>query len=130
MLRLFSIKDERFAYRKEYVAASIRPDLAATLVRLSADYLRSDIQTLDPFCGVGTMLIERLKYADVHPAYGIDIFGEAVNKARENAKLAGAKINFINRDYFEFKHKYRFDEIITNMPFATKAEDKQEIRVK
>ena len=128
MLRLFSIKDERFDYRREYVAASIRPDLAATLIRLSADYLRSDIQTLDPFCGVGTMLIERLKYGKVHPAYGIDVFGEAINKAKVNAGLAGEKINFINRNYFEFKHKYRFDEIITNMPFAVRSEDRPEIR--
>ena len=128
MLRLFSIKDERFAYRKEYVAASIRPDLAATLIRLSSDYLRSDIQTIDPFCGVGTMLIERLKFSEVHPAYGIDIYGEAIKKAKENAKLAGEKINFINRDYFDFKHKYRFDELITNMPFAVVPEDRQKIR--
>ena len=26
------------------------------------------------------------------------------------------KINFINRDYFDFTHAYLFDEIITNMP--------------
>ena len=128
MLRLFSINDERFSYRKEYLATSIRPELAATLVRLSADYLRDDIQTLDPFCGVGTMLIERCKYKEAHPVYGIDIFGEAIDKARENSKLAGIKINFINRDYFEFKHKYRFDEIITNMPFAAGFEDRQAVR--
>ena len=30
--------------------------------------------------------------------------------------LAGEKINFIHRDYFDFKHDYLFDEIITNMP--------------
>ena len=48
--------------------------------------------------------------------YGIDIFGEAIRGARENASYAGEKINFINRDYFDFTHAYLFDEIITNMP--------------
>ena len=40
--------------------------------------------------------------------------------ARENAALAGEKINFIHRDYFDFKHAYLFDEIITNMPMRGK----------
>ena len=30
--------------------------------------------------------------------------------------MRGEKINFINRDYFDFTHAYLFDEIITNMP--------------
>ena len=40
--------------------------------------------------------------------------------ARENAALAGEKINFIHRDYFDFKHDYKFDEIVTNMPVKGK----------
>ena len=34
--------------------------------------------------------------------------------------LAGEKINFIHRDYFDFKHDYKFDEIVTNMPVKGK----------
>jgi len=52
--------------------------------------------------------------------YGIDIFGDAIDMARENAALAGEKINFIHRDYFDFKHDYKFDEIVTNMPVKGK----------
>ena len=52
--------------------------------------------------------------------YGIDIFGDAIEGARENATLAGEKINFIHRDYFDFTHGYLFDEIITNMPVRGK----------
>ncbi|EKC63127.1 RNA methylase family, partial [human gut metagenome] len=73
-------------------------------------------QILDPFCGVGTMLIERDIRVPAREKYGIDIFGEAIRGARENASYAGEKINFINRDYFDFTHAYLFDEIITNMP--------------
>lgn len=41
-------------------------------------------------------------------------------KARENAKAAGRQINYINRDFFDFTHKYLFDEIISNMPLRGK----------
>ena len=44
----------------------------------------------------------------------------AVIKARENAKAAGRQINYINRDFFDFTHKYLFDEIICNMPLRGK----------
>ncbi len=127
MIKLFTIPDERFSYRKEVISAGIRPDLAANLVKLSADYIRPGVQVLDPFCGTGTMLIERTKYMDAYPLYGIDIFAEAIEKARINAEAAGVEINFINRDYFDFKHKYLFDEIFTNMPFSMNPEDADDI---
>lgn len=119
-LKLFTIQDKRFSYRKHAVAASIHPAAAAMLVRLAQPYLKENAQILDPFCGVGTMLIERDILVPAREKYGIDIFGEAVEGARENAALAGEKINFIHRDYFDFTHKYLFDEIITNMPVRGK----------
>ena len=70
--------------------------------------------------GVGTMLIERDILVPAREKYGIDIFGDAIDMARENAALAGEKINFIHRDYFDFKHDYKFDEIVTNMPVKGK----------
>lgn len=123
LLKLFTVKDDRFSYRKEHVASSIRPELAANLMVLAADYLKSSVQVLDPFCGVGTMLIERYKYRKASPMFGVDTFGEAVEKAKKNASAADLEAYFINRDYFTFKHDYPFDEIITNMPFSLKAED-------
>lgn len=44
---------------------------------------------------------------------------------RENAALAKTRINFIHRDFFDFRHDYKFDELITDMPVRnrqTKAE--------
>mgnify|MGYP002710589307 CR=1 FL=1 len=55
----------------------------------------------------------------VRNLYGLDIFGEAVEKARANAAIAGFQANYINRDYFDFTHSYLFDEIITDMPSGT-----------
>ena len=119
-LKLYTIPMRRFSYRKNAVAASIHPSLAAMLVALAKPYLKENAQILDPFCGVGTMLIERDIAEPAREKYGIDIFGPAIDGARENAALAGEKINFIHRDYFDFKHEYLFDEIITNMPVRGK----------
>ena len=96
---------------------------------LAKPYLKENAQILDPCCGVGTMLIERDILVPAREKYGIDIFGDAIDMARENAALAGEKINSIHRDYFDFKHEYRFDEIVTNMPGAGKNKDLQSVQL-
>ena len=60
------------------------------------------------------MLIERDKLKPAREIYATDIFGDAIRLGRENAKEADVRINFIHRDFFDFKHDYKFDEIITN----------------
>lgn len=123
MLKLHTWKDRRFAYRREYVAASMKPVNAAMAVYLVKDYLKENAQILDPFCGVGTMLIERNKLVKASHMYGIDTFGDAVEKARNNTAAAGININYINRNFFDFRHEYKFDEIITEMPDDTAVYD-------
>lgn len=123
MLKLHTLGDFRFAYRANHIAASIHPVNAATVVELAKDYLKKDAQILDPFCGVGTMLIERNKVVPAKHLYGTDIYGKAIDGGRINAELAGISINYINRDYFDFKHEYLFDEIITNMPVFDSREE-------
>lgn len=127
LLKLYTIKDERFSYRKHAVAASISPVTAALVARLAKDYLVEDAQVLDPFCGVGTMLIERNKLVPANPMYGIDSFGQAIDKAIINARADETTINFINRDFFDFKHSYLFDEVFTNMPAETGRKNKDEL---
>lgn len=119
-LKFYTIPDHRFAYRKHAIAASMHPSLAALIMELAAPYLKENAQIIDPFCGVGTMLIERDIRVPAREKYGTDIFGEAIDGARENAALAGEQINFIHRDFFDFKHDYLFDEIVTNMPVRGK----------
>lgn len=117
LVKLYTLKDDRFFYRKNVIPTSIKPVNAALTVALAKDYLKEDAQVLDPFCGVGTMLIERHKSVRANTTYGIDLQEDAINKARENTKAAHQIIHYINRDFFKFKHDYLFDEIITNMPF-------------
>lgn len=125
-LRLLTIKNPRFAYRKHAIATSIHPSTAALIMELAKGYLKENAQIIDPFCGVGTMLIERNKKVAAKEMYGTDIFGDAIAFARENTKLAGAHINYIHRDFMDFRHDYLFDEVITNMPIRGK-KTKQEM---
>lgn len=117
LVKLFTIPDERFIYRKNVIATSIKPSNAALVIELSKDYLKPEASVIDPFCGVGTMLIERHKKVKANTMYGIDILEEAINGARINTKEAHQIVHYINRDFFAFTHEYLFDEVITNMPF-------------
>lgn len=119
-VKLYTIADHRFDYRKNAISASIHPSTAALLMEIARPYLKENAQIMDPFCGVGTMLIERDKKQAAREVYGTDIFGDAIEMARENTELAGRKYNYIHRDFFDFKHDYLFDEIVTNMPMRGK----------
>lgn len=129
LIKLYTIPDHRFSYRKHAVAASIQPSQAALIAELAKPYLKENAQVLDSFCGVGTMLIERNKLVPASPMYGIDSFGEAIDKAIENTRRDHTVINYINRDFFDFKHAYRFDEIFTNMPTRTGRKTEAEIEL-
>lgn len=115
-LKLFTIPDSRFSYRKYSVSSGMQPYLAAGILALARPYLTEYAQVLDPFCGTGTLLIERNYMLTARSSYGIDIFGEAIQKARANSKIAGMPIHYINRNFDDFRHEYKFDEIITDMP--------------
>lgn len=115
-LKFFTIKDNRFAYRKSHVSTGMQPYMAAGLIKLAEDYTKEYAQVLDPVCGAGTWLIERNYLRPTRTAYGIDIFGEAIEKARINTKTANMNINYINRDFRDFSHQYLFDEIWADMP--------------
>ncbi len=128
MLKFYTIPDRRFSYRRESVASSITPVNAALTAQLARPWLKEGAQILDPFCGVGTMLIERHHAVQAGVMYGIDIFGEAIDRARNNTDRDGCHIYYINKDFFEFEHEYLFDEVITDMPQVTAAKPRQEIR--
>ena len=115
-LKFYTLPMRRFSYRKNALAVSINPTQAALMLYLAKPYLKEDAAVLDPFCGVGTMLIERNKVLPARSLYGIDIYGQAIEGARENTELAGAEISYIQKNFFDFTHRHRFDEIVTNMP--------------
>ena len=129
LVKFLILKDVRFTYRRETIASSIRPYIAATLMQLAKPYMTGNAVVLDPFCGTGTFIVEHELAVNARMYYGIDIFGEAVNKASSNLKSAGLlkKTELINKDFFDFEHEYRFDEIVTDMPFVTEKKSLDDI---
>lgn len=130
LLKLFTLRDRRFSYRQKTIAAGMRPVNAALCMALADGQLRTladgskvsflaeNASVLDPFCGAGTMLVERAKRRPVREMFGLDILEEAVGAARENTRLADVKANYVHRDFFTFTREELFDEIVTDMPFT------------
>lgn len=98
---------------------------ANALVRL-AKPLKNEV-ILDPFCGVGTILIEADSvFKDDLKYIGLDINRDSLSSAKENAFLAGAKtIKFIIGDATELS-KYihsKVDIIVTDPPYFVNSEE-------
>lgn len=89
LLKFSNLPDRRFAYRRKSIAASMQPALAAILMELAKPYQKEKARVLDPFCGVGTLLFERNYALHADTLYGVDVFGQAIQGARENAAAAG-----------------------------------------
>jgi tRNA G10 N-methylase Trm11 len=71
-------------YKREHVAASLRPTVAAAMVRL-AEIGHGDL-LLDPCCGAGTILAEHLESNRNDRALGGDIDKKALSAARSNLR--------------------------------------------
>ncbi len=117
--------DNRFEYRKEVAATSMSAVRAATMMEMARKYFIEDDSVLDPFCGTGTLIIERLKTTPAKNAFGIDISDKMISSARENASNASERIHFIQRDFFEFTYDGVIDEIITELPDLYRRSDKE-----
>lgn len=114
--RVLGQEDKRFTYRKQALPTSMAPVVAAEMVELIRPYLKEEAHVIDPFCGLGTLLIERMQAGRTRDVYGIDSFGEAVLYGRQDAEAAKKNIYFINRDYFDFTSSYLMEEVITEFP--------------
>ncbi len=110
------LQPERFAYHTTSLPTSTNPVTAAQLVALAQSYLAPQATVMDPFAGMGTLLLERLFAQPASHAYAVDIYGEAVSLGRAQAQLAGQEVYYINRDYFDFTSDYPIDEVITEAP--------------
>ena len=109
--------DMRFDYRKESIAASINPVTAASIMRVCEPYMKPDADVLDPFCGSGTMLIERAMLKPAASLVGVDISAQAIKAALANRRASGLRIALIHGDILGYGAA-QYDEIIANMPFG------------
>lgn len=116
LVKLNTDADERFKYRKYAMATSMQPSKAALMMHYVKPYMKEDANVLDPFCGTGVLLLERLFAGKAKSCYGLDISGPAIQATWENSQNAGKTLNLIQRNLNDFRHEYTFDEILTDMP--------------
>lgn len=127
-LKIMDIENRRFQYRREATAFSLKPFIAGTLMKLAEPYFISHSRVLDPFCGSGTILIERNIARPTHFAMGLDIYGKGLDIAKKNVKAAGQSIHFVHKDALRFVNAEAFDEIFTDMPTKEQMSDMDALR--
>lgn len=127
-LKLSSLDNPRFNYRREIISNSMQPYVAATLMEVAKPYMELHSRVLDPFCGSGVTLIERCMIKPVKFAMGLDIYGEGLEAAKKNAIAANQPIHFINKDANRFVNNEMFDEIFTDMPTYAQMKDTRALK--
>ena len=111
--------DERFTYRKELVAASSHPTIAAALVRLVAP--NADDVVWDPFAGAGAELVERARLGPYHALVGTDLEPAAIAAARTNLAAAGVTARLEVADALTY-HPGNVSLIVTNPPMGRRVQ--------
>ena len=92
------------------------------LVRLM---LKEDLdgkEILDIGTGSGCIAISLAKNLPNAKVTALDISEEALEVAKENARLNNVNIEFINADIFEYKSDKKYDVIVSNPPYVTESE--------
>jgi 23S rRNA G2445 N2-methylase RlmL len=116
------LSDDRMRHREYKTAhrpASLRPSSAAALAWLSTP--RADDVVLDPFCGAGTILIERANLGRYAMLIGSDRDPEALNAARTNVGNRYKPIQIENWDAAKLPlGDSSVDKIVTNLPWGVR----------
>ena len=92
------------------------------LVRLM---LKEDLdgkEILDIGTGSGCIAVSLAKNLPNAKVTALDISIDALEVARENAKLNNVSIEFINADIFEFQTNKKYDIIVSNPPYVLESE--------
>ncbi|HVS34865.1 MAG TPA: methyltransferase [Gemmataceae bacterium] len=132
-LRLSDRTMRHRTYKLEHRPASLRPTLAAAMVRLAE--IRPPHVVLDPMCGAGTLLAEHLaassgapwKGVARPPALGGDIDGGAVRAATANLRRLG-QVALTQWDATQLPlADASVDRIVSNPPFGKQLGQPEEI---
>lgn len=109
----------RRAYKVAHVPGSLKPPVAAALLRLAR--VQAGDRVLDPFCGAGTILIEAALLG-AH-AQGGDIAPAALAAAHANAQAARVELDV---QPWDARHlplaAAAVDRIVTNLPWGRQIE--------
>ncbi len=129
-LRLSDRTMRHRTYKLEHRPASLRPTVAAAMVRLAE--IKPPHVVLDPMCGAGTLLAEHLAATQaarvpVPPALGGDLDAGAVRAAAANLRRLGA-VSLAQWDATRLPlEDASVDRILSNPPFGKRLGDPEEI---
>lgn len=116
-LRLSDETMRQRTYKHEHLPASLRPTVAAAMVRLSEP--RPDDVFLDPMCGAGTILIERALAGRYRLLLGGDRGTDAVRVARGNVGPRYKPIEVRQWDATALPlDDASVDKLVSNLPFG------------
>ncbi|MCR4715865.1 MAG: methyltransferase [Lachnospiraceae bacterium] len=119
----------RFDYRTTSYPTSMKPYIAALICEIISKRTGKCKQVLDPFCGVGTLLVERAFREEHKVLTGVDIYGEAIwaaSKMRDKLKM---DIQYIDKDMNAFAADYIYDLILTDLPVSSPKLNGKEVRL-
>jgi 23S rRNA G2445 N2-methylase RlmL len=136
-LRLSDRSMRHRTYKMEHIPASLRPTVAAAMVRLAE--VKSHHVVLDPLCGAGTILAELLEYARAAfphwqgserkemQFYGGDIVATALRAAGANLRRLG-RVGLTRWDARRLPlESQSVDRLISNLPFGKQVSKPEEI---
>jgi 23S rRNA G2445 N2-methylase RlmL len=129
-LRLSDRTMRHRSYKAEHMPASLRPSVAAAMVRLAGT--APDMVVLDPMCGAGTILAEQAELARQRGAGRVTLWGGDIDR---NALLAAsANLKRYKPDILAHWDARRLpmpdssvDRIICNPPFGRQLATPEEI---
>ncbi len=117
-LRLSDRSMRHRTYKEEHLPASLRPSLAAAMVRLARP--RPDDLFCDPMCGAGTILAERALAGPYRALLGGDLDGLAVQAARTNLyRVDGCTVCDWDARRLPLRAA-SLDVVVSNLPFGEK----------
>ncbi|HVN89577.1 MAG TPA: methyltransferase domain-containing protein, partial [Candidatus Binataceae bacterium] len=106
-------------YKAAHIPGSLRPSVAAAMALLSRP--QPDDTVLDPFCGAGTILIERAHLERYKLLIGGDLDRAALEAARTNIGPRYKPIELHNWDAASIPMPDRsISRIVTNLPWGVK----------
>jgi len=118
-LRLSDESMRHRGYQSQHRLASLRPSAAFSLVLLSDPGLEDVF--LDPFCGSGTLLIERALSGRYGMLLGGDIDPAAIEAVKQNVGSRYQPIGLARWDATDLPlNPGSVDRIVTNLPFGRK----------
>ena len=92
------------------------------LVRLMLEEDLDGKEILDIGTGSGCIAISLAKNLPNSKVTALDISIDALNVAKENAKLNNVSIDFVNADIFKHESNKKYDFIVSNPPYVTEHE--------